>query len=296
METLTIPTRLDIRARQIGYPLADYLGFDSRRDTSLQLHEHTHKGYEITYVFQGTVLWQLRDGTDLKLNGGDMALTQPGVVHKGYLDIIQPATIFWLSTANLALVKRQCCGLTAEEIGELDAVLGRAGNRVWFADEPFRRSLILLYRQLGELQSSESPSGRRLLMAGARGLITHVLTLCARIASAGVGARSMGEYVQAARAYMRDHLGEEISVNDVARRVGVSVSRMHAIFKEESGLTPNDYLQRLRVETAQQLLGSSQTPVTQIALDVGFSSSQYFATCFRKYTGMTPRQFRGRGR
>ena len=76
------------------------------------------------------------------------------------------------------------------------------------------------------------------------------------------------------------------------RHVGFSRARMFDIFKTQTGLTPNDYLQRARVEKAQEQLRQTNLSVTQIALATGFSSGQYFSTVFARYTGVSPTAFR----
>ena len=58
-----------------------------------------------------------------------------------------------------------------------------------------------------------------------------------------------------------------------------------------TGLTPNDYLLRLRVKKAQELLAQSRQSLTDVGLATGFSSGQYFSNVFRKYTGQTPREY-----
>ena len=59
-------------------------------------------------------------------------------------------------------------------------------------------------------------------------------------------------------------------------------------------MTPNDYLRRMRLEAARELLANTSRPVTEIAFKVGFNSSQYFSTVFLQYTGVTPTGFRSR--
>jgi AraC-like DNA-binding protein len=81
-------------------------------------------------------------------------------------------------------------------------------------------------------------------------------------------------------------------MDDLVRHVGFSRARMFDIFKAETGLTPNDYLQRARVEKAQEQLRQTNLSVTQIALATGFSSGQYFSTVFARYTGVSPTRFR----
>ena len=53
-----------------------------------------------------------------------------------------------------------------------------------------------------------------------------------------------------------------------------------------------DYLARLRVRRAKALLRNGRLPVTRIAFDLGFSSSQYFATFFKRFAGFTPTAYR----
>lgn len=294
MRTITIPSRLDVYGTDLGHPLVHYMGFDSRRDTSLKLHEHTHDGYEITYVFEGAVVWEMGDGRKLRLSGGDMALIQPRLTHKGHLDIIQPAAIFWLATQQLSGAILRNSGFEHVECARLDSVLSTAGNNVWYAGETFHESLCMLHDQMRRWQTHRGDVGGAPVVPGIRGLINHVLVLAAGVAQQKRSPRSVGNYVNAARLYMRSHLDSDVKIADVARHVGISMSRLHALFKKETGLTPNDFLQRLRIEKAETLLCATNTPVTRIALDLGFSSSQYFATCFRKYTGMAPAEFRAK--
>ena len=81
-------------------------------------------------------------------------------------------------------------------------------------------------------------------------------------------------------------------MDDLVRHVGFSRARMFDIFKAQTGLTPNDYLQRLRIEKAQERLRQTDLSVTEIALATGFSSGQYFSTVFARYKGVSPTDFR----
>jgi AraC-like DNA-binding protein len=93
-------------------------------------------------------------------------------------------------------------------------------------------------------------------------------------------------------AWLTNHLSEEISVNDMARKAGMSVSRFHERFLEELGLTPSEYISWARVLRAKELLSETSSTVSNIGLDLGFSSSQYFATVFKKFVGMSPLKYR----
>jgi AraC-like DNA-binding protein len=100
------------------------------------------------------------------------------------------------------------------------------------------------------------------------------------------------QIVAAAIAYLNQHYLEPLSVLKLGEYLGYSRSRMFELFKSQTGLTPKDYLIRLRVEKAEELLSRSRRSITDIAHSVGFNSSQYFSTVFRRYTGQTPAEFR----
>jgi len=92
--------------------------------------------------------------------------------------------------------------------------------------------------------------------------------------------------------FMREHLNDPLSIDEVAEAAGCSRSKLYELFKQSTGMTPNDYWQRLRIEQAYERVVRTNEPITKIALDCGFNTSQYFCTVFRKYWGLSPRECR----
>ncbi|GHT45920.1 hypothetical protein FACS189454_06210 [Planctomycetales bacterium] len=82
------------------------------------------------------------------------------------------------------------------------------------------------------------------------------------------------------------------TLKQLAGIANLSESRFKHRFKEEIGTTPADYQIRQKIDQARNLLLRTNTTILDTALDLGFSSSQYFATVFRRYTGMTPAEYR----
>ncbi len=92
--------------------------------------------------------------------------------------------------------------------------------------------------------------------------------------------------------YINDHFKEEITVEELAARVGLSQYHFIRIFKKETGFTPHEYLVNTRIATAKYLLKNSRLPVKDICYATGFSSESVFCSAFKRHQGMTPNQYR----
>jgi AraC family transcriptional regulator of adaptative response / methylphosphotriester-DNA alkyltransferase methyltransferase len=86
------------------------------------------------------------------------------------------------------------------------------------------------------------------------------------------------------------------TLDSLARRVGVSPFHLQRLFKKYTGLSPKQYLNRIRVEEAQRLLADSGRTITDICFAVGFSGLTPFYRTFRQVTGLSPRVYRNQCR
>jgi len=94
---------------------------------------------------------------------------------------------------------------------------------------------------------------------------------------------------------MEEDLAAEASLEALAAKVGLSHSYASRVFKEMTGVSPWDYLLRLRLESAKALLSSSSLPVSEIALRCGFCDSSHLAKSFKMREGRSPKEFRVKG-
>ncbi|MGH7215100.1 MAG: helix-turn-helix transcriptional regulator, partial [Tepidisphaeraceae bacterium] len=90
------------------------------------------------------------------------------------------------------------------------------------------------------------------------------------------------------------HYTEPWRLADLGRMVGVSPNHLVQLFTRDVGVSPHRYLVQRRIERAKELLRQSDVPITQLALDLGFSSSQHFAKTFRQMAKCPARRFRQR--
>lgn len=92
--------------------------------------------------------------------------------------------------------------------------------------------------------------------------------------------------------YVAAHYCEQLSLGQVAERVGISVSRVAHLVKQHTGKTVWQHIMRLRIGKARQLLESTGEPCGQVAAATGFCDQSYFTKHFRRLTGTTPAQYR----
>src|SRR6516164_475479 len=101
--------------------------------------------------------------------------------------------------------------------------------------------------------------------------------------------------IRRAKAYIAGHYGDPVRLDEMARTIHVSTFYFCKIFRKATGLTFTDYLGRVRVERAKNLLLNPHLRVSEIAYTVGFQSLTHFNRIFRKIAGEAPTAFRDNG-
>lgn len=101
-------------------------------------------------------------------------------------------------------------------------------------------------------------------------------------------------FLRGVTGYVREHLTEDISVEQMAEDLEMSRSHLSAKFKKETGMTLTDYIQEQKIKKAMEYLEKTEKSVLEISTFLGFSSQGYFQNVFKKRTGMTPKEYRER--
>lgn len=91
-----------------------------------------------------------------------------------------------------------------------------------------------------------------------------------------------------AQRYLQKHLAEKVSMRTLVAHIGYGRSRFFELFKAETGLSPNDYLMRLRIEQARKMLKDPAVSVQDAAAAVGFSDAGYFSRVFKRLSSYSP--------
>ena len=97
---------------------------------------------------------------------------------------------------------------------------------------------------------------------------------------------------ETAKEYIKQNYQNNLSVSQIARTVNLSPSYFSRVFKDNTALSPYDYLLSVRLDKSKELLINSNLPVSEIAYQCGFNSTPNFIYFFKKETGLSPLKFR----
>lgn len=92
-------------------------------------------------------------------------------------------------------------------------------------------------------------------------------------------------------AYMESHLDEKLTISNLSRRFCVAPTSLKACFRRLYGQPIHAWLQEMRMKRAEELLRTSSMPVIQVAQAVGYDGANQFSVAFKRYYGVTPRQY-----
>ncbi|MEG2436441.1 MAG: AraC family transcriptional regulator, partial [Ruthenibacterium sp.] len=104
-------------------------------------------------------------------------------------------------------------------------------------------------------------------------------------------ANSSSQYVINAIKYIQFNYSHDISIDDIAKAVGVSRSHLYRVFMSNVGQSPIDYLTNYRISEACFLLKNSALSIAEIAVSVGFFDQFYFSRVFKKTKGIPPSKY-----
>jgi two-component system response regulator YesN len=103
---------------------------------------------------------------------------------------------------------------------------------------------------------------------------------------------SKNQYVRKIARYLMDNIETELSMNDLAARLYLSKNYLGELFKQETGISVAEFVNRSKVRRAGVLLLETDLKWYEIAIKLGFNNIEYFTKIFKKKMGVTPQNFR----
>jgi AraC-like DNA-binding protein/quercetin dioxygenase-like cupin family protein len=280
-----------VTGRQIRLPLVHVVaGVNGKRAVRIPWHSHAY--FELLFVLEGGTAYEIADHRRLDLVGGQFFVVPPGVQHRGIQNLRTPSNVCGIAFDPGAREARKNTPFTTSDLKWLWRQFEQHSLSVRPMGADLRRLTTALCRQRDEFAVRSGTGGT---VASFRLATCAVVLQAARQLAQGEPDHAL-RFSERVLAHVEAHYGEPLRAEDLSRAAGCSRSRLFQVFKQSTGMTPTDYVQRLRVNKVSEAMLNSTASITDLALAAGFSSSQYFCKVFRKYAGTTPSEYRRRHR
>ena len=260
---------------------------------------HRNEGIELTFLETGSMAFQL-ENQQYNLQPDDLTITRPWQPHKVGNPHIDAGKLYWVildvevRRPNQTWKWPKWLVLKKEDMSELTNLLRHNEHPVWHATHEIRRCC----QKIGEaVKKDENGNNISLITVYLNELFLHVLyMLRARNIRLNPSLSSTHRTVELFFNDLKSNmetLSHPWTVENMAEQCGLGVTSFVHYCKQLYNMTPGIYLNQLRVETAASLLKKSpEINITEAAFSCGFSSSQYFATVFKRYKGCSPKEYR----
>lgn len=230
--------------------------------------------YQLLYIRGGRGVIEFKRGKPIAVSAGTLIILHPGEWHRYKPD----ADTGWEEAY----------------IGIGGTLLERIVGAPFFTPQPtlvflppggwFDRELVALVDEI-QTNSAERPYTLALKT------ITLIASVVERVRTFRA-ADAHNVAIRKATIHIGNHLGEIISFAKLSSSLGMGYSLFRKRFRDYTGLAPLEYQNALRIRRAAHLLASSDTPIAQIADELGFNTPAYFSRFFHKSTGQSPTMYR----
>lgn len=268
------------------------LELGAKKNTSIQFQsfpEQVTEGLCIYYVNEGRYEWKL-NGQAYVLFPNDVLLVLPGQKFGNEKEILELGSIYWIQIKiqqlkNEDLVPGKWSSLSEHESIAVGKLLTLNNNPVLSKLNEAGRILNNIFC---EIHNHELGYVTRINQ-----LIDELLiTITRQLTKQNNPSRNFPKVFLSLEESLRKDISHQWSVEEMAAIAGMGTTLFNEKVKSYTGFTPINYLINIRISEAIKLLKRKDVSITDIALDIGFYSSQHFSTTFKKLTGYTPGEFR----
>lgn len=267
-------------------PIFGWLRFHSTLPGALKPDRHPEE-FEIHYMVRGHLRWTV-ENEQHEFSTGRVFIILPNELHGGDEGSIQPCEHYWFRLRFPP--KGTLPSLTTAETSALRDAYEHLTDRTFTASPEVKD---FFERLLEEHRHGLSEQGLLMARSMLHALLITILRDHQRHSQAAKLKPLVTWHVRRTLEWLEGKITEsDVRLDAVASNVGLSPAGLRARFKAETGYTLHEYLIHRRVEEAGHRLSSTDEDITKIAHSLGFSSSQYFATVFRRETGMSPGEYR----
>lgn len=272
--------------------------WDAADDQDWGLPWHRNEGIELTYLERGNAGFDVEQHSCM-LHPDDLTVTRPWQQHRVGTPNVLAGRLHWLildvdvRRPNQSWRWPAWLLLSPADMRELTGILRQTDQHLWKANPDVRRCFQAIAQAV---KTDRSGSNLSRLSVRVNELFVLLLDLFRRqdvvLDESLTSSRRTVELFLVDLKQHPQHLALEWSIHEMARSCGLGVTQFVHHVRLITNMTPAQYVSRCRLELAARLLQNHGASVTEVAIECGFSSSQYFATVFQRRYGCTPREYR----
>ncbi len=278
-----------LKGIRFGMPFIKRIGVLKDKQAH-RIRWNSHAGLEVHFVLKGMCTWEIADRDEaVSVPGGAFVSIPPDVRHRAIGENAAPSARLGIIYEKTPLTPPTGVSFSSSDLERLFRVMEAHALSI-HAIPPG------LLHVLKEIR--DEVEGFDLAGDGLRLRILNELLLIETARTLEEGHTFLprnSSVIPQVCEWIRIHLGSSFSIDSLVRLSGYGRSRFFSLFVEETGMSPNDYVVRMRIGRAQKLLRESERSILNVALACGFKSASTFSATFAKFTGVSPRTFRNGG-
>lgn len=291
MKTVVSPKAWESLLNASSYLPVIVKSIERFQDPSWSMEPNRHDFFEMVYVKKGNAVFEIA-GQPVPIGPNDIVIIKPNQKHKLIVKSEAGCEFIVLSFGFTSQKNTEFSEVPLEDF--LNFVNSKESGAFITLKVSQKNDIItLLNRILKERDSTDIGSEflTRLMVLELFVLISRALKMEWEN-SIKFKSPKLKELIEISVNYINNNFERDISLGDIARFVFLSPSYFTRAFKDEMGISPINYLLKVRIERSKELLAETDTKISNIALNVGFSNQQRFNEIFKKYTKSTPLQYR----
>ena len=241
---------------------------------------HNHNHMEIAYIISGKALFNI-DGVCYNVEEGDIVLINPNKMHYGVPTYVEkPSLEFFVGFSNFKFNNMEENTLFKDDYPIIKSTIST------------RKKLFTLIEDIME-ENKLSQTGKDFML---KSYLIQFILLSIREKqkeNAMPLENTKSTITKEIQTYFHENFAEKISLEQIAKNLYLSPFYISKVFKEEIGETPINYLIKIRLENAKDLLLNNQNlSIKEISSIVGYDDAYHFSKSFKKYYGLSPVEYK----
>lgn len=258
-------------------PVDFFMTIDEHKGYTAMTNQHIHEVLEIYYLKQGEIAYFAND-TVYTVKEGNIIIIPPAVIHKTINTSTTPRHRILLNLRRNFLQELRASGFPLwDSVSILHTTNYERVNQI-FTD------------LLAEYQGEGNPTMLKALCSELIVLLHRKSELKQSVVSESAQSKQISQIIT----YINQEYAAELTLEQLAAKFFLSPGHLSRIFKRCTGLTFSDYLREYRIKKAIERMADSKMNITEIALAVGFNSTNHFCKTFKALIKDTPLQYRKR--